>query len=204
MMRALAAWFALLVGCSPSHDVRVLFGPDEDTLTIGFRCVDSGGTPLFARAIDARHVAIVIDLLTVDDGSFPGCRGEELLLACSNGRCKRDANRYCVDLDFDAILVDLDNADSLLALLSEVLHRDAPVISSDAPDVPTIVRAVATTQTCDAIGSGVLDPADAVGCAYSCPTLLDEVNGTISLSLDSLTTRCESLVRTCAAFPDVR
>jgi len=46
-----------------------------------------------------------------------------------------------------------------------------------------------------------IDPAQAVGCAYSCPAVLDDIDGPISLSLDTLNQQCEQQVRACAAFP---
>jgi hypothetical protein len=44
-----------------------------------------------------------------------------------------------------------------------------------------------------------LEPA-AVGCAYSCPVELDNVD-TVSVSLDTLSRQCEPLVKLCARFP---
>ena len=40
-----------------------------------------------------------------------------------------------------------------------------------------------------------------VGCAYSCPVQLDDVDGAIALSLDTLSRMCERDVRACSVFP---
>ena len=41
----------------------------------------------------------------------------------------------------------------------------------------------------------------ALGCAYSCPVQLDQVSGSVAISIDTVDNRCEAAVRACAAFP---
>ncbi|MBA3818779.1 MAG: hypothetical protein H0X17_07800, partial [Deltaproteobacteria bacterium] len=101
------------------------------------------------------------------------------------------------------------NATALGRSIREELATRGDILS-DAPDRPVVIRVVATTQPCDEIAQ--VEPGDpslyvgldaraAVGCAYSCPVLLDEVTGSISVSLDALDDRCEASVAVCAAFP---
>ena len=198
-MKALAA-LAALVACSRPHDVRVLLGPADGTLTIGFRCLADGTDELlFMRVAATQHFALVVDLITFDTGN-PGCRGEELSQACTGGTCRLEPDRYCVDVDVSD-LIDPDDP-AMLRPLAEYLRQTAPIITPDAPDDITIIRAVATTEYCSTILAGPrLDVDQVVGCAYSCPTRLDEVESSITLSIDALTDRCEQLVRGCASYP---
>jgi hypothetical protein len=197
-----------LVACQ-RHDVGVLLGPDKETLTIGFRCF-RGAYPstelMFQRAIDANafRFALIVDVVTVEHG-FPGCRGEELMTACAEpGNCvlQTQPERYCVDLDIPANEVPTNDPGAMLRRLGQALREEQPIIATDTPDRPVLVRAVATTDSCAVALSKPFVTANLLGCAYSCPTLLDEVDGNISLSLDVLSQYCETAVGICAAFPD--
>jgi hypothetical protein len=196
-----------LVACQ-QHDVGVLLGPDSETLTIGFRCyrgVYPSTELMFQNAVDVDTLrfALVVDLITIEHG-FPGCRGEELITACADpGTCVlQTADRYCVDLAIPTAEVPTDDEGAMLRRLASELREQAPVIASDTPDTPVLVRAVATTDSCDVALSKPFVTANVLGCAYSCPVLLDEVDGTISLSLDVLNQYCETAVGLCAAFPN--
>jgi hypothetical protein len=97
--------------------------------------------------------------------------------------------------------------------------RMGDLFSRNAPDEPVIVRAVATLESCDDVmrpnatndgynpfnlsqGPTACEPAapapELIGCAYSCPVLLDQVTTAVTLSIDSATARCEPVVRVCA------
>jgi hypothetical protein len=195
--------------CEREHRVRILLGPADGSLGLGFKCEDAQGTPLVTRALAGGQLVfrVVVDLIGVGD-AVPGCRGEEILRACPReADCptlvvSEDGRRACAEV---TIRPPFDEANTQAQLLAQL--RAIP-ITSDAPDRPVMVRAVATLERCDdrlvAPQGGtypVLDPAQALGCAYSCPLQLDAVDGAVSLFLDALDERCEPQVRACAAFP---
>ena len=204
----LALLFAL-AACQQAHVVTIQLGPSGDTLTAGFACVqDADPTRLLAgRAIQpggGLRFSIIVDIVTLG-GQLPGCRGEELFEACGDGACevvpRADGTRYCRDIDVDQAAVIAAMNNNLTPLLDAIRTqlREEPV-TLDAPDVPVLLRAVATTESCDALAPE-FDPTRLVGCAYSCPAQLDDVDGPIALSLDALTRQCEGEVRACAVFP---
>jgi hypothetical protein len=210
---ALAAAALVLAGavaaCERDHRVKILLGPDDGTLGLGFKCEDALGQPLVRRALvgDRLVFRIVVDLIGVGD-AVPGCRGEEILRACPReADCPTlvvsdDGRRACAEV---SIGQPFDEASTLEQVLAVLRTLD---ITSDAPDRPVMVRAVATLERCDdrlvSPQDGtypLLDPAQALGCAYSCPLQLDAVDGAVALYLDALDERCEPQVRACAAFP---
>ena len=96
----------------------------------------------------------------------------------------------------------------ILEQLRDRFHDTEPGrIIDDAPDVPMIVRAVITLESCASIerieqGSyQSLAGGDALGCAYSCPFVPDTVQGSIVLGLDAMEDSCERNMRVCARFP---
>jgi len=209
----LAAAAAALAACHQEHEVKVLLGPDPSTPSQGFLCRQDAdpsklllATPAIFDGATLRF-NVVIDVLDLG-GKLPGCRGEELVAACRGGTCSLPASdpgarRYCVPVQLPGALA-LDRP-ALMAALTQQL-RSRPV-TTDAPDRPVLIRAVATSQPCAQIeqpagGSyPALDGDLAAGCAYSCPAVLDDIPGPISLSLDTLTEQCEQTVRLCARFP---
>lgn len=212
-MRHLALVCMLLVACDRQHDIQVLFGPSATELSIGFQCRDSAGAPLLRRAIipgtSKARFQVVIDLITVGS-RLPGCRGEEIIAACAaTGTCKLqppNLGRYCETVEVD--VSDLDSEASILEQLRDRFHdTETGRIIDDAPDVPLIVRAVVTLESCASVERVVsdsyqaLDGPSALGCAYSCPFVPDTVQGSIALGLDALDENCESNMRLCARFP---
>ncbi len=206
-MRALC--ILTLAACQQAHTVELQLGPTGDTLTAGFACLqDADPTRLLAnRAVQPNgglRFSIIVDVITLG-GELPGCRGEELFAACGEGACtivpRDDGTRYCREIEVDAAAVAAAIDDDLVPLLSSIRTqlRVEPV-TLDAPDEPVLLRAVATTEPCGALGED-FDLGRLVGCAYSCPAQLDEVDGPISLSLDTLTRQCEREVKACAVFP---
>ena len=204
----------LIVGCAREHEVRLLLGPDEQAITIGFRCRQAADPTkfLFARAVQNGEVRfnLVVDIVGFG-GRYPGCRGEELVAACPDRTSCRvlqrpGRNRFCMrDLHFSA--TNIQSPEMIRQTLIDQLRGS--VVVGDAPDTPVLIRAVATTEDCTAIEAPEgdtypdLDENLAVGCAYSCPVVLDDVQDSISLSLDVLDDLCEQTVRVCAAFPAV-
>lgn len=207
----------LVAGCAREHEVNILLGPTSDSVTVGFLC-RADAVPhelLFSSAVNSGRVEfnLVVDLVGFQ-GRYPGCRGEELVKACpTRESCdillRPIGKRFCTPLHIevaDVINPDVDIRNKAVRdTLTEQLNNKT--IFADAPDIPVLVRAVATTQACAEIENPVngaypdLNAMAAVGCAYSCPVLLDEVRGTLSLSLDALSDQCEMQVRICAAFP---
>jgi hypothetical protein len=207
----IAAAIALpAAACERGHHVTLELGADRDTLGLGFRCVDDQRIPLVARAVSGGRLelSLVVDLIDLGD-TVPGCRGEEILAACPREQdcptlvVSADGRRACREI---SIGPPLDDPAVVLAKVADALR--GLVVTDDAPEQPVMVRAVATTERCDerlvspAGGTyPLLDPARAVGCAYSCPLQLDTVDGAVALYLDALDERCEPQVRACAGFP---
>lgn len=207
-MRALFA-LVLVAACQEAHTVTLQLGPTDDTLTAGFACVqDADPTRLLAsRAAQpggGLQFSIVVDVVTLG-GELPGCRGEELFTACADGGCeivpRDDGTRFCRDVTVPASAVVAAMNEDLEPLLASIRTQlQAEPVTLDAPDEPVLLRAVATTEPCSALASD-FDLLELVGCAYSCPAQLDEVDGPIALSLDTLTRQCEREVKACAVFP---
>jgi hypothetical protein len=197
-----------LAACSKTNDVTLLLGPDETHLSRGFLCrADAAPNDfLMASALVPNtrtlRFALVVDVFELDaDGIFPGCRGEELLSLCRERDCKRSVKRHCeenVELEFPVGFDPDDPAESeaLVTRFREALGHKT--LLRDLPSSPVIIRVVAM-KSCPTATD--LDPALALGCAYSCPVQLDQVSGSIAISIDVLEGRCESTVRACAAFP---
>jgi len=193
----------VLAACQRSHEVALQLGPSDRTITAGFLCREEGLTTLLAdRALTGTTYSfnVVIDVIDLAK-QFPGCRGEELVTACTEKQCtivpRADGTRYCQPVTFDRSEILASDLRPLLARIRGQLAMDA--VTLDAPDQPVLIRAVATTEPCDTVPS-IFDPTQLVGCAYSCPVQLDAVDGPIALSLDVLDTDCEREVRACAAF----
>ena len=185
-----------LAACQTSHEVHLLLGPDENSISIGFECHEQNSLePLFEHAHQADgmyHFQVVVDFVPVG-GHVPGCRGEDIARTCAGTCSPQLTSRYCKSL-----VVAGATTDALIANIKAALRAD-PEIIANAPDGPVIIRAVTTLQTCDQLGP-TLSGSAAIGCAYSCPVELDHVS-TVSLYLDAFTTDCASLVAACAAFP---
>ncbi|MEJ7597221.1 MAG: hypothetical protein WKG01_04860 [Kofleriaceae bacterium] len=210
-MRLIWCWLGL-VACARDHEVKLLLGPDEESLSIGFKCVQQAnpGQLLFARAVDGTAVKfnLVVDVVGFG-GGFPGCRGEEIVRECERGgNCRvltrpNGAKRFCSSIEFSTAIANDDTA--IRQVFGDALADE--LIVDPAPDEPVLFRVVATTQPCDAIDDVVdgryprLDIGLAVGCAYSCPASLDAVDRPLTISLDTLSRDCEPLVRACAGFP---
>jgi len=195
----------LLVACQSGHDVRIRLGPTDDTLSQGFRCVDAAGNELYLKTQISTmppkyQFAIVVDIIGLGD-TVPGCRAEELIPTCMAGDCKR-LSRSC-----HVVTIEVrggDTPETILAKLREQLSDF--VVDRNAPDEPVIIRVIAvdlpdalpeTQSECPATLPNV--PSSAVGCAYSCPVQLDDVDE-VFVSLDTLTPECGKAVEICAGF----
>jgi hypothetical protein len=205
----LTAALVVGAGCERDHEVTIQLGPSDDTLTAGFNCVQDADNMklLAARALqpdNSLRFAVVVDVISLG-GQLPGCRGEELFAACPAGTCtivpRADGTRYCEDITVSAADVAAAMNGNLVPMLNSIRTQlQAQPVTLDAPDEPVLLRSVATTESCAAIPAE-FDLDRLVGCAYSCPVQLDEVDGPVALSLDALTRACEREVKFCAAFP---
>lgn len=202
----IAALLLVIAACQKSHEVALQLGPNASTITAGFLCrEDADPTKQLverARTGETYQLSVVIDIVDLG-GRFPGCRGEEIVAACNTkpGTCslvrRADNTRYCEPVTFTHDDVSSADLKPLLAKIRSQLQIDA--VTLDAPSQPVLIRAVATTESCDALPD-TFDAAKLVGCAYSCPVQLDGIDGPIALSLDTLDTACERQVIGCALF----
>ena len=196
-MRGVAVACAVLAACQRTHEVSIQLGPDDSTFTVGFQCRLDTGMPLIERAHlgAAYKFSVVIDIVDLG-GVLGGCRGEELVKLCQTGVCsivpRADGTRYCVEVELPEALIRSGNPKAILDALRPKLAVEP--VTTNAPDRPVLIRAVGTTQPCDALRNSTLASFDAMsvtGCAYSCPVQLDAVDGPVALSLDALDDRCE-------------
>ncbi|HEV7559593.1 MAG TPA: hypothetical protein VGO00_29155 [Kofleriaceae bacterium] len=203
-MRVIVALVLVVAACQRTHELQVLLGPTPDTPSAGFLCKqDADPTKFLLQRPDVLvgktvMANVVVDIVSLG-GHLPGCRGEEIVAACTPGTCTLavdHADRYCRPIAFDVSLA--SNRPALMAQITSALA--AQPITTDAPNGPVLLRAVVTSQSCDDVHTGKIDPTLAVGCAYSCPAVLDDIDGPISLSLDVLDDQCEPTVRACAGF----
>jgi len=205
---ATALVLTVAASCQEAHTVTLQLGPTEDTLTVGFTCVqDADPTKLLAaravRADGSARFAVVVDIIDLG-GRLPGCRGEELLAACDGGRCtvtpRADGTRYCRDITLDASAITAAGNGNLTPMLTAIRTQlQMEAVTLDAPDHPVVIRSVGTTDSCATLADTFVAD-NLLGCAYSCPVQLDGVDDAIALSLDTLTRGCEREVRACAGF----
>ncbi len=190
-------------GCQREHEVRILLGPDDETLTQGFVCRDENGNYLAERARVGNqfHFSLVVDL--IDLGGFPGCRGEEILLWCSDRGCNRvrlPDGRFCVPINLS--ITTPEDLPAAVGQIYQQLAAAGPIVV-DAPAFPVLVQAVATTQDCAELAGATSEgypgfaPDQLIGCATSCPVVLDNEEE-VQLFLDTLSVRCSDAVVACA------
>lgn len=210
----------LLVGlaaCQRQHEIGLQLGPTDGTVSLGFRCrQDADPTKLLIQRAPIRNGKIIVNLVVdiIDlGGRVLGCRGEEILVACdpgfggSPGACTLPVSanpiRFCQE-----VAIEVGNGDPDRIVADFLAQARGAVITPDAPDQPVILRAVTTTEDCATIRQSPdgeryrsLDKNLAVGCAHSCPVVLDSIEGPVFLSLDALTDQCERAVQLCSNLP---
>lgn len=203
---SLVALAALMLGaCVETRTVAVTFGDNGEGLD-GFLCREGTGTPMLKRLEDPsgvpRPASLVIDFVGLQ--GLPGCRSGQLIRHCTTHDCRPLApHRACVPLQLPA--VGSKTRGELRAAVKASIEQVKARLSEDAPAEAVMVRVVGTSQSCQELmstsGSALpaFDPAQLVGCAYSCPVLLDVHAGELYLGFDTLTEACEQGVRICAA-----
>jgi hypothetical protein len=201
-----------LPACQVEHTVQLQLGDDPARISQGMLC-RADGDLLFERGHDlvsgAVELSLVIDVVALGD-VLPGCLPEELRGVCRDAASCPIAARSCQRLRVAgptgrrlAELSDGERVAFVAALAAEL--RALPPLFRDAPDGPVVVRAVATTEPCeqlrDPAATSAFVPTSLMGCAYSCPVLLDELDGALRLGFSTSEPACEPQVRGCAAYP---
>jgi hypothetical protein len=218
------------IACAIDHHVKLLLGPNEDTVSSGFQCrvpgTGSNGPFLFSLLPLSNGMVtfnVVVDVVDLG-GTFPGCLGEDVQAACNDGTadgaCKLSTTvapqRICFPVTVAA------NANAVQAVKAE-LEKDHGTLIANAPDRAVIFRVVATTEACIDVQKttpsgdvwvplisqpGKMGMTDnfVLGCAYSCPIVPDDAGSTIAISIglglvDLGSDLCIPTIDTCAVFP---
>jgi len=203
---ALVSAFA---ACSPAHPVTLDLGvtADRDRLPAGFSCKRANGNLMVEDALSGSQFAmsLVVDFLDMD-GGLPLCRGDAISTWCDDhGGCLPievpGGVRFCTEMRLT-----IDPSDPVSAAAAFNAALSGTVVIEDAPDRAVMVRVVGTVQPCSEVEAWTgtsyptYVPAKVVGCEYSCPVLLDEVEH-LTVSLDTFDQNCEQQVLSCAAGP---
>ncbi|MBN1204082.1 MAG: hypothetical protein JXB05_04050 [Myxococcaceae bacterium] len=196
---------ALLTGCNEVRQVRLTFGEEGEGLD-GFLCREDDGAYLLSRAVPSGGgpvpSSLVIDFVRL--GGLPGCRSGQLIQWCADHDCSvLPEHRVCLPAPLPDI-TGLPRPEARQQVREALRSLAGATVASEAPDEFIIVRATATLQTCDELqASGGAVPTmteeELVGCAYSCPALLDAIEGDVYLGFDTLTEQCAQGVRVCAS-----
>jgi hypothetical protein len=215
-LASLASLFVALPGCQDEHRVKLELG-GGGSISQGFLCRTdtalpglSAGDFLFERGHDLItgdvRFSLVVEVTSLGD-VLPGCLPEEILGVCrADGACPRAA-RFCAPLSVAGprgkrlAMMTEPEAMAFVAQLGAALEA-LPPIFRDAPDGPVVVRAVASTDSCDQLAEVDRFEVDGLmGCAYSCPVVLDELDGALRLGFATSEAFCAPEVRGCAAYP---
>jgi hypothetical protein len=196
-----------LLSCVETRQVSLTFGSEGEGLD-GFMCKDAAGLPMLERLSDAdggtRTASIVVDFVRLQ--GVPGCRSGQLVQWCATHECRAiESGRSCTTVALPSKAAGVDRPALRAQLLEAMGQLSGQSIVNDAPDEFVLVRLLATGQSCDQLlpaEGGPLpafDEPQLVGCAYSCPVLIDKVDQDIYLGFETLTGQCEQGVRLCAA-----
>ncbi|MDP2269696.1 MAG: hypothetical protein Q8K32_03125 [Archangium sp.] len=202
-MRKAIIVLVLLTGCVETRSVAVTFGDDGEGLD-GFMCKDrstDAGVPLLARLPADGRASLVVDFIRL--GGVPGCRSGQLVKWCASHKCEAiQSTRSCLEVTLPQPGGDREE---FRKKLLDALRAAGPYQAlADAPDEFVLVRVVGTTQACDSVlpaGGDALplfDKSKLVGCAYSCPVLLEKVEQDVYLGFDTFDAFCEKGVGTCS------
>lgn len=196
----------VVASCTESRRVGVTFGAEGEGLD-GFMCRDKAGSELLDRLVDpsgaVRPANLVVDLIRL--GGVPGCRSGQLVKWCAVHECSAIASsRSCVTVNLPADVSTLERPDLRARILDSLRAVSGHSIVEDAPGEFLLLRIIGTAQSCDEMMTSadeipLFDPEQLVGCAYSCPVLIDEVEQDVYLGFETLTAQCEQGVRLCAA-----
>ena len=196
----------LLTQCVEVRRVQLTFGEEGEGLD-GFLCRDVAGTPILRRLeqMDGTMgpAALVVDFIRL--GGLPGCRSGQVVRWCADHTCAPIAShRACIGAQFSPV-AGMTRSEMRAAVQQALQDLSGTLLTGDAPDEFVLVRLVGTAQSCADVaarGDGTLpafDEGRLVGCAYSCPVLLDSLQGDLFLGFETLTDICEQGIRVCAA-----
>ncbi|MBK7533862.1 MAG: hypothetical protein IPI49_00535 [Myxococcales bacterium] len=222
--RAGASGFVLVVAlsaCQTEHTVKLQLGGDAGSISQGFLCRTETALPdlaagdlLFERghqlATGEVSFSLVVDVVSLGK-VLPGCLPEEILSVCRAGdRCPISA-RACTPMTVAGPrgkrLVAMSEVERLAFVSSFAAElRALPPLFRDAPDGPVVVRAVVSTQPCEQLTDAPRSPFATdglMGCAYSCPVVLDELDAALRLGFATSEDTCAPEVKACAEYPAV-
>lgn len=217
-LAALAALAAIaLAACQVEHKVKLELAGDAGSISHGFLCRTETSLPdliagdfLFERGHDPAtgevSFSMIVEVTSLGD-VLPGCLPEEILGVCRSAADCPSAARVCAPLTVAGprgkrlAMMNEAEAAAFVSQLGAALKALPPLLH-DAPDGPVVVRAVASTDSCEQLAAtGRLDVDSLMGCAYSCPVILDDLDGSLRLGFATSEDFCASEVRGCAAYP---
>lgn len=199
-MRRILAIALLASGCREEvHELQLVLGAAGGKgVSDGLVCPLEDGSYLIASLWNDpdRGGCMVVDV--VPTNGSPGCRLSELSFACTKDSCVPDT-QYRVTLPLDGEPPQMTSAGILMWIRNRLRDK---VVFDDAPDTLAILRATIVRSDCGSVSD--IDPqfacSDVVGCVYSCPISIGDVDGQITLDLDSLSqSACIRDVRLCAS-----
>lgn len=214
------SWVAILslvAACQVEHKVKLELAGDAGSISHGFLCRTETALPellagdfLFERGHDLAtgevRFSMIVEVTSLGD-VLPGCLPEEILGVCKSAADCPSAARTCASITVTGprgkrlAMMNESEATSFVSQLGAAL-KALPPLFHDAPDGPVVVRAVATTDSCEQVESAArLDVDGLMGCAYSCPVILDDLDGSLRLGFATSEDFCAAEVRGCAAYP---
>lgn len=159
--------------------------------------------PLAARAASGdggAEMHLYVDYIRLS--GTPGCRVAELRKWCATGNCSV-VRRRCVALTLSE---DVRSSPESATRAISAAWAAGRTLDDDAPDEPILVRVTAFPKT------GACEPAEeelanltvtegAVGCAYSCPTILTSATNALTIDFDRAGPSCtEEELRPCLSL----
>ena len=187
--RAIALVCIGLTACAAQHEVEL-----DLTSRRALSCVEDDGSAqlVVARAQTPlnrdRDLVYVFDFVTMS--GFPRCGAGSIADFCTGDSCAlRAPTRRCVRIPREQVeLVLRTHPESLPTPIDFVPTEALGALLVDAPDGALLIRLVATMEDasllCDGAPLHRFDPALLLGCAYSCPVVLDDAREPVAIDLD--------------------
>ncbi len=192
------------VGCEAEvRHVELVLGsvaiPDQQAPR-GLDCVDEQGRLMGCRIydVDPPTLSVVVDVIPL--GGLPRCRANSLQAWCA------DPTHDCTpDLDRRTIFeIPLPEDRNLLRVVEDMkTELSGQLLPAPRAEEPVILRATFMAQSeADVLASGDQFTCEAItGCVYSCPVVLDGLEGELPLELDAFNVRCMAEVHQCSSNP---
>jgi hypothetical protein len=147
----------------------------------GFVCREPSSKEYLAqRAVDRRRVTFVVDYIALHGA--PKCDSQSLEDWCSGHSCTV-IGRSCFERALDATRA----SKSTQSVADAYARVRGERLTATVPPEPVLVRVVGTTEPCATVAATSSSPfaCDAlVGCAASCPVLLEGLDGPVEVNLD--------------------